>query len=251
MDNLIDNFLTDFLYFVTIGDDKCKELSKEDKLEKSWDKILRVVFKVNKDNFDGEDTLCQKEVEFLNNHIVSLTCHYEQLLLKFFTEKESVLNLKSECRDMRKQLYESGGLNTVTMVYPFDDCKCIGIDHLDIYSVNGTGSGGVVRIHDGNVTVTKEGENYKRTDIIIGIRECKVFIFQADSLVDCELPADLEPLNMSVPLHTAVWNFFHKDFDMEGVQMTKQMIDEHGLQHVIHTYVRECFKIPVMKCAET
>lgn len=203
MDSLLDNFLTDLLYFVAIGDDKCNELSKEDKLEKSWDKILRVVFKVNT---DGE-TLFQKDVENLKNHTVSLTSHYEQLLLKFFTDKECALNLTSECRDMRKQLYESGGLNTMTMVYPFDDCKCIGIDHLDVYSVNGTGKGGAVCIHDGNVAVIKEGENYKRTDIIIGIRECKVFIFQANSLIDCELTTDLEPLNMSIPLHTAVLEF--------------------------------------------
>tara|TARA_Y100000389_G_C17257522_1_gene411292 strand:+ start:96 stop:557 length:462 start_codon:yes stop_codon:yes gene_type:complete len=148
---------------------------------------------------------------------------------------------------MRKQLYESGGLNTISLVYPFHDyhdSDSLNIDDLDVFSVNGNGRCGIVRIHDGTVTVIKEGKDYKRTDIIIGIGECNVFIFQAVSLIDCEFTTDSEPLNMSVPLHTAVWNYFHKDFDTEGVQMTKHLIDEHGLQYVIHTYMEECFKLP-------
>lgn len=237
------NILADALFFLTIGDVK-SEMTKDEKLQCAWEKILLKVFEVTPSPPVEKTHNDSDNIAKLMNHIISLTSHYEQLLIQYFTDKEHTLDLEDETREMRKELHESGSLDVVELLFPFEKCDCTDVESLEVYSINGIGTSGIIKVHGGIPTVIRGGQNYKRTDIILGIYENNIYIFQAKTLVHCEMKIESTTLNGNAPLHTQVYRFFHNEFDMEGVRMTKQLIDEKGLDFVIKAYVRECFKLP-------
>ena len=75
-----------------------------------------------------------------------------------------------------------------------------------------------------------------------------LYIFKATSLKDVEMPADMTPINFSMPIHTQIYRFFFPNsFDVSQIRATKNMIDEHGLEHVIKLYIETILNINKIK----
>ena len=110
----MDDPITDVFYYFTVGT-PTRKLSKKEKLTEAWDRVLRVVFNVH-------DTKTVPSQESKSNtdttHVKHITQLYEHVVLKYFTDRKYVLDLTEECRDMRRQLYEEGELERVSLLYP-------------------------------------------------------------------------------------------------------------------------------------
>lgn len=243
----MDAQIADLFYYITVGA-PIRKMTKTEKFTDSWDKILQILFNVKpkskKSSGTGEKTssLSKSEIEKLQQHITFMTGLYEDVVVKYFSDRKYLLDLTEESREMRKKLYESGSLDRVSLAYPEpNDLKQTNIT-IDIHSLNGSGIGGTVNIGPHSVNILHSGEKYKLTDTLVGFSDGQIYIFKAESLKNIDIQANLTPINWNIPLHTQVYRFFHPDsFNVGQIKATQSMIAEHGLEYVIKLFVKEIY----------
>lgn len=246
----MDARVADLFYYAVIGAPTRKMTNKE-KFTDAWDKVFRIAFNINHRNHkeQNQETLDEdagvqamkipnEETIKLKNHLERITGMYEDIVVKYFSERKYLLDITEESREMKRQLYEIGSLDRVSLLYPdIGDSKR---GSVDIRSLNGKGTGGIVNIGQSYVNILKSGKNYKLSDILIGFINGDVYIFKAESLKDTDVEPKMTPINWNMPLHTQVYRFFHPgSFDVAQIKATQSMIAEHGLEYVTRLFVKE------------
>ena len=228
-----DDILIDIIYFCFIGIPS-KKLSSNQKIMEVSNKIITKLFNLDSNtkfifSFDDFDKL--------TNHIKVLTQLYSDSIVKLFTDKKNLLDMNIECRQMRKQLYEKGAINQVILLYPSYK-NAIKNTSISIASINGEGTGAIINIEKNNILIISNGTKYKISDIVIGFYNNEVYIFKITSLKDIESTIDKNPIHLDMPLHTQIYKFFSPDeFDNNQVKLTKQMIDQKGIDFTIKYYI--------------
>lgn len=260
--------LTDLFYFVTVGKPSPK-MSQKTKLTKAWNKVFSVILNINdskttttkqktsskkKDTSNSQNSsncnTCpddnnaanvkskQPNSNVLNEHIEYISNLYENVVVKYFVDREYLLELTEESREMRTKYCEIGELDTISLLFP--DAKDSSKGVTDIISLTGSGSGASVNLGDKTTTVLNPGEKYQLSDTLIGFNNGSLHIFKPETLKNAEIKNSLMPINWNMPLHTQVYRFFRpSSFDVEKIKATQKMIEEHGLEFVIKLFVRE------------
>lgn len=265
--------LTDLFYFVTVGKPDPK-MSQKEKLTKAIDKVFKKILNINdsppkskpkakskpKPSSNCKDSpSCNKKpsnvkskdnqfseqpnaFNVLNEHIEYISTLYENVVVRYFVDREYLLELTEESREMRTKYCEIGSLDTVNLLFPDENQSKQGVS--DIISLTGSGSGASVNLGQNSITVINPGEKYKLSDTLIGFPDGSLHIFKPETLKNIEIQENLNPINWNMPLHTQVYRFFRpSSFDVEKIKATQQMIEEHGLEFVIKLFVREHLRL--------
>ena len=140
--------LTDLFYFVTVGKPSPK-MSQKTKLTKAWNKVFSVILNINdskttttkqktsskkKDTSNSQNSsncnTCpddnntanvkskQPNSNVLNEHIEYISTLYENVVVKYFVDREYLLELTEESREMRTKYCEIGELDTISLLFP-------------------------------------------------------------------------------------------------------------------------------------
>ncbi len=264
--------LTDLFYFVTVGKPDPK-MSQKEKLTKAIDKVFKKILNINdsppkskpkancKDSpncnqqtnnvksktnnvksKDNEHSEQPNAFNVLNEHIEYISTLYENVVVRYFVDREYLLELTEESREMRSKYCEIGSLDTVNLLFPDENQSKQGVS--DMLSLTGSGSGASVNLGQNSITVINPGEKYKLSDTLIGFPDGSLHIFKTETLKNIEIQESLNPINWNMPLHTQVYRFFRpSSFDVEKIKATQQMIEEHGLEFVIKLFVREHLRL--------
>ena len=151
----MDETLVDLFYFITVGVPP-RNMSKNSKLATATNKTLKMLFNVNDNKptlFSGDD------FEKLLEHIKVLSELYQDVVIKYFSQSKLVIDLSDEAREMRKQLYEKGSVKGIRLLYPPNPSS----GDLSIFSLNGSGQGGVVNIKENT-----------EAQIVLGVKSIKI-----------------------------------------------------------------------------
>ncbi len=227
----MDETLVDLFYFITVGVPP-RNMSKNSKLATATNKTLKMLFNVD----DSKPTLFSgDDFEKLLEHIKVLSELYQDVVIKYFSQSKLVIDLSDEAREMRKQLYEKGSVKGIRLLYPPNPSS----GDLSIFSLNGSGQGGVVNIKENKeAQIVLGGNSFKISDIVIGFFNNETYIFKITELEQVELDADNIPINWNMPLHTQLYRFFFpNEFDVAQVRATKNMIESEGLEYTVKYYV--------------
>ena len=277
----MENQLIDLFYFLVIGNPIKENMTSIEKLTDAWDKIFRVLFNVERAN-NSSDLNCESSNESddnvssnnnsvndatniqirpytinnnNNNNNVSLDKFnklksdfdylfnlYEEILIKFFTDRKYLINITDENRDMRRIIYESGSLDELELLYPnsLDNSEII---TFNIISLNGTGENAVIRIDNDSIDILQSGSGYKLLDILIGIKDNKIYIFKPNRLRNIKYNnTNLTPINWNMPLHTQIYRFFNPNsFDINQIKVIQNFIEDHGIEDVIKNLTKNLF----------
>ena len=266
--------LTDLFYFVTVGKPDPK-MSQKEKLTKAIDKVFKKILNINdsppkskpkpkskskpSSNCKDSSPSCNKKTSnvkskdnqhseqpnafnVLNEHIEYISTLYENVVVRYFVDREYLLELTEESREMRTKYCEIGSLDTISLLFPEENQSKQGVS--DIISLTGSGSGASVNLGQNSIAVITPGEKYKLSDTLIGFPDGSLHIFKPETLKNIEIQENLNPINWNMPLHTQVYRFFRpSSFDVEKIKATQQMIEEHGLEFVIKLFVREHLRL--------
>lgn len=272
----MEDQLIDLFYFLVIGNPIKENMTSIEKLTDAWDKIFRILFNVERagdiDNCDSSDdssddstdelstnntinegTNVQINTNFQNN--VSLDNYtklksnfdylfnlYEEILIKFFTDRKYLINVTDENRDMRRILYETGSLDVLELLYP-NNINISEATTLNIISLNGSGEAGVIRIDTDSIDILQSGRGYKLLDILIGIENNKIYIFKPKRLRNITYNnTNLTPINWNMPIHTQIYRFFNPNsFDINQIKVIQNFIEDHGIESVIKNLTKNLF----------
>jgi uncharacterized protein YeeX (DUF496 family) len=257
--------LTDLFYFVTVGNPSPK-MSQKTKLTKALDKVFSIFLNVddNKTNTSSKKDNSNKQSSSNSNtgpndnntayikskqnsnglieHIESISSLYENVVVKYFVDREYLLELTEESREMRTKYCEIGELDTIRLLFPEAEQSNHGVT--EIISLTGSGSGASVHLGDQTISVLTSGEKYQLSDTLIGFNDGSLHIFKPETLKNSEIKNSLIPISWNMPLHTQVYQFFRPtSFDVEKIKATQKMIEEHGLEFVIKLFVKEHLRL--------
>jgi hypothetical protein len=167
---------------------------------------------------------------------------YEEILIKFFTDRKYLINVTDENRDMRRILYEKGSLDVLELLYP-NNIDISEATTLNIISLNGSGEAGVIRIDADSIDILQSGRGYKLLDILIGIENNKIYIFKPKKLRNITYNnTNLTPINWNMPIHTQIYRFFNPDsFDINQIKVIQNFIEDHGIESVIKNLTKNLF----------
>ena len=274
----MEDQLIDLFYFLVIGNPIKENMTSIEKLTDAWDKIFRILFNVERAN-NSSDLNCESSNESdnnlsSNNNSVNETSNiqirtdvinknnnvsldkfnklksdfdylfnlYEEILIKFFTDRKYLINITDENRDMRRIIYETGSLDELELLYPnsLDKSEII---TFNIISLNGTGENAVIRIDDDSIDILQSGSGYKLLDILIGIKDNKIYIFKPKRLRNIKYNnTNLTPINWNMPLHTQIYRFFNPNsFDINQIKVIQNFIEDHGIEDVIKNLTKNLF----------
>ncbi len=234
----MDETIVDLFYFITIGVPP-RNMSINTKLATATNKAIKVLFNMKEDK---QTIFSVDDLDRLLEHIQMLSGLYQEIVIKYFTDKKQLLDLSEECREMRKELYEKGSIEEIELLYPSNSSSSTSFS---IYSINGEGNGSIISIGENNkIAVISAGGSYKLSDVVIGYVENNVYIFKVTKLNNIELNVDTVPITWNMPLHTQIYRFFFPNsFDAAEVRATKNMIESEGLDYVIKLYITKSMGI--------
>ena len=97
----MDETIVDLLYFLTIGVPP-RNMSINTKLANAANKLFKFVFNIqttDKVLFSTDD------LENMVNHVQKLTSLYQTVLVQYFSDKKTLLDLSEECRFVSSLLH--------------------------------------------------------------------------------------------------------------------------------------------------
>lgn len=276
----MEDQLIDLFYFLVIGSPIRDDMTSIEKLTDAWDKIFRILFNVDRatnsneldcesdsaniSSYDSTTELSDETTtEDTTNYQIKTNLNtdvsvdkfnklksdfdymfnlYEEFLIKFFNDRKYLLNVTEENRDMRRMLYEKGSLDVLELLYP-NNQDISSVTTINIKSLSGDGESAIVRLDTTSIDILQSGRGYRMLDILIGIKDDKIFIFKPKRLRNIIYNnTTLTPINLNMPIHTQIYRFFNPNsFDVNQIKVIQNFIEEHGIEHVIKNLTKNLF----------
>tara|TARA_B100001175_G_scaffold317863_1_gene337075 strand:+ start:30745 stop:31524 length:780 start_codon:yes stop_codon:yes gene_type:complete len=256
----MDNQITDFLYYVTIGKPH-KNIDQKTKLKKALNKTLCFILNVP-ENTNTSETFhnnCNNNIlslkhysqhnepqsnpeqpeplnDNINDHIQYISKIYEQIVQKYFLNSQYNFELTQDDLEFRKKLNQKGGLDSVSLIFPKHDSE-IKKGITSIICLNGSGSGASVNIGLDSVSVLQSGDKYTFSDILIGFIDENVHIFKPESLKNIEITNNIILNNTNINTH--LYRLLNPSFDVQKIKALQKLIQTNGLDFVINLFIKQ------------
>lgn len=169
--------------------------------------------------------------------------NHKNMLVRFFSERNNVIQLTDECRNLKKQLYETGEIQTLQLLTSNGDGLMDLTDEFqEVKSILNSSLNAKIRINKNVIYIISSDGGFKINDTLFSKKGINYNFFRVDEIKNINISNQTNPITWNIPLHTQIYRYFYPDsFDIEKINNLRNNLSKKSIETVLEDMIEEYY----------